>query len=138
MRLRPRLPKLHTKTALTAAFTALLAFGSITVASIGTSSISVPESIVTDTTAPLVANELRPAACASLDLTEVRSADSGPIGPANTLVLGGSASGLLVGGDGDDCLVGSDATEYFDGGLGHNICIAPNPAAVLVNCELGL
>lgn len=132
-----RLSRLHKKSLIAAASATLLTFGSITLASIATSSISVPESIVTDTTVPLVANDLRPPECASLDLAVVRSADGGPVGPENTLVLGGSSASSLVGGDGNDCLVGSAATEHFDGGGGHNICIAPNPSAILVNCEAG-
>jgi Ca2+-binding RTX toxin-like protein len=69
----------------------------------------------------LSANDLKPPACNSLDLTNVVTDGTGTT--ANDLVLGDENSNTLDGGDGADCLVGGNGNDTLSGGAGDDILI---------------
>jgi Ca2+-binding RTX toxin-like protein len=67
------------------------------------------------------ANELKPAACAALNLTTISTGGGG--GSQSALVLGTSGNDSLVGAAGDDCLVGGAGNDRLNGGPGTDVCI---------------
>ena len=70
---------------------------------------------------PPTANELKPPACAALNLTVI-VVGSGAGGQA-ALVLGTAGNDNLVGGAQGDCLVGGDGNDRLNGGPGTDVCI---------------
>ena len=82
------------------------------------------------------ANDLKPAACASLTLTHLVLNNTAS-GADDDLVLGTSAIDTVIesaGSGGGSCLIGGLARDHFTGvKSGNDICIA-NVSAVLKNC----
>lgn len=67
------------------------------------------------------ANELKPAACAALNLTVI--VVGGGAGGQAALVLGTAGNDNLTGGARDDCLVGGAGDDRLNGGPGTDVCI---------------
>ncbi|MDH4339065.1 MAG: hypothetical protein OEW52_08810 [Thermoleophilia bacterium] len=67
------------------------------------------------------ANDLKPAACAALNLTVI--VVGGGSGGQAALVLGTAGNDNLNGGARDDCLVGGDGNDRLNGGPGTDVCI---------------
>jgi len=97
---------------------ALLLIGSLTSAFAATN--SVPTTRLDDDSLPIDANALKPAACASLNLTNIAY---GTGTAANDLVLGTAGGDSLSGDDGDDCLVGGGGDDTLDGKKGNDILL---------------
>ena len=68
------------------------------------------------------ANQLKPPACAALDLTIATSGGGGG-GGQNALRLGTAGNDTLTGGAGDDCLVGGAGNDRLIGNGGTDVCI---------------
>jgi Ca2+-binding RTX toxin-like protein len=86
------------------------------------------------------ANELKPSACAALNLTDW-IAGSGTVTAAtnaNTLVLGGAGIDSLKGKNGNDCLVAGAGADTLNGGLGTDVCIGGTQINTFVACETQL
>jgi Ca2+-binding RTX toxin-like protein len=86
------------------------------------------------------ANELKPAACAALNLTEWISG-SGTVNAtsnANALVLGSAGIDTLRGKNGTDCLVGGAGADTLNGGAGTDTCIGGAGVNTFMNCETQL
>lgn len=99
-----------------------------------TASNTVPGSGIDDETVSITANQLKPAACIGLDLTNIITDGNGTAG--NDLVLGTIGIDILIGGDGNDCLVAGDSNDTLDGGSGtDDICIGGAGDDVFSNCE---
>jgi hypothetical protein len=84
------------------------------------------------------ANELKPPACASLDLTDWVSG-SGTVnaaGNGSALVLGSAGIDTLRGKNGDDCLLGGAGADTLNGGPGTDVCIGGAGINTFVNCEI--
>ncbi len=96
---------------------------------------TVAGSYASDTTSPIDANALKPAECASLNLSAVLTG-SGDFegGAANELLLGGSAAQKIRGRDGDDCLVGGAGPDEFRADAGTDVCIG-TAASLFQDCE---
>jgi len=67
------------------------------------------------------ANDLKPPACAALDLENVIAGDSGSAG--NDLILGSATADNITGGDGDDCILGGGGDDSLAGGNGHDVLL---------------
>ena len=81
------------------------------------------------------ANQLKPAACAALDLTLVTSGGGGG-GGQNALRLGTAGNDTLTGGAGDDCLVGGAGNDHLIGNGGTDVCIGgPGNDNLHPSCE---
>lgn len=85
-----------------------------------TASNSVPLTRISATSRVIDANALKPAACASLNLTAIALGDGGAAGE---LILGTAAGDGLNGGDGNDCIVGGGGNDSLRGDGGNDICI---------------
>jgi signal peptidase I len=139
----PRPPRRRRRLARAAAalFALAIAIGIVTSF---TAANTVPLSYAGSSTEALQINQLAPARCSGINLTNLIVATSATTtGTAqNDLILGKSGSGTLTltGGSGDDCIVGgggSGTTNKFDGGSGTNdVCIgAPGATNTFKNCE---
>jgi Ca2+-binding RTX toxin-like protein len=87
------------------------------------------------------ANSLKPADCASLNLTSIfvcPSAGGNCNGTdANELILGSSLNDNIQGGKGDDCILGGDGDDTIRGNQGTDVCIggAGNDDTSHPSCE---
>jgi len=102
----------------------LIALVVVNVASAFAAANSVPATRLDDDTFPISANDLKPAECSSLNLTNiVVIAGNGSGTNANDLILGSSGSDSLRGSDGDDCIVGGGGDDSLDGQKGNDILL---------------
>ncbi len=112
----------------------LLAFISVVSAVAATN--NVPSSRLSDVHLLVGANDLKPAACASLDLTNVVSGAGTITGTSgNDLILGSSGADTIDGGGGDDCILGGAGDDTIDGNTGTDICIGGAGTDTFNNCE---
>ena len=79
------------------------------------------------------ANELKPAACAALNLTVI--VVGGGSGGQAALVLGTAGNDNLTGAAGGDCLVGGDGNDRLNGGPGVDVCIGGAGNDTFQACE---
>jgi Ca2+-binding RTX toxin-like protein len=70
-------------------------------------------------------NDVKPGACAGIDLGA----------PGNSLLLGGAGDDTLVGGAGDDCIVGGGGDDKLVGGAGNDVCIGGAGTNTAQGCE---
>jgi Ca2+-binding RTX toxin-like protein len=82
---------------------------------------SVPATRLDDDTLPITANDLKPAECAALNLTNIVVAGDGTAG--NDLILGTAGNDTLSGSGGDDCIVGGGGDDSLDGQKGNDILL---------------
>ena len=68
------------------------------------------------------ANQLKPPACAGLDLNAV-SVGGGGGGGLSTLILGTPGNDNLIGASGNDCIVGGAGDDKLNGNSGTDVCI---------------
>jgi len=80
------------------------------------------------------ANQLKPPACAALNLTNITYGGGG--GNQNTLVLGTAGNDTLVGAAGNDCLVGGTGNDRLIGNGGIDVCLGgPGNDVLHPSCE---
>ena len=86
------------------------------------------------------ANELKPPACAALNLTEWISGSGtvSPSGSGDSLVLGSAGIDNLKGKNGNDCLVGGAGADTLNGGPGTDVCIGGAGINTFIGCETQL
>lgn len=100
-----------------------------------TAANGVPTTFLGDRRTPISADDVKPPACAALDLDAVR-AGSGDRG-RNALVLGTPGDDELAGGSGDDCLVGGAGNDALRGNAGTDVCIGgPGNDTFHRSCEV--
>ncbi len=86
---------------------------------------------------PATANELKPVACAALNLTSVvTGSGSFSAGGSASLVLGGPGNDLIRGGGGDDCILGGAGNDDIRGGGGLDVCIGGAGTDTFRNCAV--
>ena len=80
------------------------------------------------------ANALKPAACASINLTAIVTNNN--TSNANELVLGTAAADTINAKGGDDCVLGGGGDDAIAGGAGTNdICFGGPGTDTFLNCE---
>ncbi len=94
----------------------------------------VPPSQAGATSQGVTANDLKPAACAALNLSVVVAGAGDNLATANQLLLAGPADTAVVGGSGDDCIMASTSVATIDGGTGTNVCFGGS-TTVFTNCQ---
>lgn len=82
----------------------------------------VPVSRASDSSHPVTVNQLKPPACAGLNLVNLFIGGNNG-GTGNDLVLGTAGGDTMNGGPGDDCLVGGDGDDQLNGGPGTDVCL---------------
>jgi Ca2+-binding RTX toxin-like protein len=82
------------------------------------------------------ANQLKPPACAALNLTFVSIGGGGGGGGLNSLILGTAGNDNLVGASGNDCIVGAGGDDKLNGNSGTDVCIGgPGNDTFHQSCE---
>ncbi len=96
----------------------------------------VPPTRVTSQTFPITANDLKPSACAGLNLTDIISGSGTITGTSgNDLILGGPGNDTINGMGGNDCILGGGGNDTIDGGDGTDVCIGGPGTDTFANCE---
>ena len=118
---------------------ALLGFFVLVVASVAsafTAANSIAPSDIGFQSVSVHANDLKPAACADLNLTTVVHGSGTITGTSgNDLILGSSGDDIIDGLGGDDCIVGGGGNDIIDGDDGTDICIGSGDNITFLNCE---
>ena len=84
----------------------------------------VPASYASESSHLVTANQLKPAECVSLDLSNIVILSLGESSTdGNDLILGTDKRDTVDGGDGDDCIVGGDKNNDLSGGNGNDIIL---------------
>jgi len=84
---------------------------------------TVPPTRLDSQTRSITANSLKPAWCASLDLSSVIAGSGAITGTnGNDLILGSAGDDTINGLDGNDCIVAGDGADTINGGNGSDIC----------------
>jgi Ca2+-binding RTX toxin-like protein len=122
-------------------FFKFFAFGSITlilvsIVSAFAAGIIVPNTNVGAKSIPVYANDIKPSACASLNLTNIISGSGILLGTAgNDLIIGSTGIDIIDGLGGDDCILGGDGDDTITGGVGNDVCLGGAGTDVFLTCE---
>ncbi len=109
----------------------------VSVLSVDTASNSVPPTRLGQDTRAIGPNDLKPAACAGIVVTNMM------IGTGSAILNGTSAANLLIGvpgtvtinaRQGNDCVVGNSSVTAISGGTGTDVCIG-GASTVFALCE---
>jgi Ca2+-binding RTX toxin-like protein len=99
-----------------------------------TASNVVASSSASDTSRGVLVNELKPAACNGITLTNVIVGVNGT-GQAN-LLLGSNAGQTMRGQNGNDCILGGGGNDSLRGNGGNDVCIGgPGTDTFFATCE---
>jgi len=97
--------------------------------SISNTSLSVQSSLAS-------ANQVKPSACTSLNLTNIVSGSGKLTGTnGNDLILDGSGMDTIDGLGGDDCILGGGGDDIIDGNSGTAVCLGGPGADAFTACE---
>jgi Ca2+-binding RTX toxin-like protein len=85
---------------------------------------------------PPTANQLKPPACAALNLNAISVGGGGGGGGLSMLILGTPGNDNLVGASGNDCIVGGAGDDRLNGNSGTDVCIGgPGNDTFHQSCE---
>ena len=99
--------------------------------------ISVPYSNVDERSISVTAQDLKPAACAGLYLTNIISGSGVITGTsANDLIIGSAGVDTIAGLGGDDCIIGSQGDDLLTGNDGNDICMGGPGTDMFTTCEV--
>jgi hypothetical protein len=119
----------------------LFALGSLTllivsVISAFAAGMSVPASNIGQRSVPVTAEDIKPAACDGLYLTNIVSGSGTLTGTtANDLIIGSSGADAIDGLGGDDCILGSGGDDQITGNDGIDVCLGGPGTDVFMTCE---
>jgi Ca2+-binding RTX toxin-like protein len=99
---------------------------------------TVPPTNLGDWRTGISANTLKPAACASLNLTNIVVGSGHIKGEkgVNNLIIGSAGNDNIDGGDGDDCILAGGGDDTINGGTGYNICIGGPGNNTYAKCDV--
>jgi Ca2+-binding RTX toxin-like protein len=100
--------------------------------------LSVSRSNVGSQSIPVTADDLKPAACNGLYLTNIVSGSGSLTGTAfNDLLIGSAGVDTIDGLGGDDCIVAGNADDIVIGGDGNDACLGgPGTDMLDATCEM--
>jgi Ca2+-binding RTX toxin-like protein len=85
---------------------------------------------------PVTAEDIKPAACSALTLTNIVSGTGIITGTSgNDLIIGSSGNDIIDGLGGNDCILGGGGDDIIDGNDGTDICIGGPGNDSASNCE---
>lgn len=122
-------------------FVRLGLLAAVLLALVGARSVLTATNTVPPTHAGLVTrsigpNDLKPAACAGITLTNLVTGSGNVTGTnGNDLILGSPGSDELRGRGGNDCILGGGSNDDLDGGPGSDVCIGGPGTDVFIRCE---
>jgi Ca2+-binding RTX toxin-like protein len=95
-----------------------------------------PYSNVDQRSVPVTAEDLKPAACTGLYLTNIISGSGVITGTsANDLIIGSAGVDTIDGGGGNDCVLGGQGDDNITGNDGNDICIGGLGTDIFTTCE---
>jgi Ca2+-binding RTX toxin-like protein len=98
---------------------------------------TVPSTRVTNRGEYISINNLKPAACASMDLTHLVTGSGVITGTAGSdLILGSSGADVIDGLGGNDCILGGGGDDALTGNDGNDICLRGTGNDILTTCEV--
>jgi Ca2+-binding RTX toxin-like protein len=98
--------------------------------------ISVPDTNVGTESIPVYANDIKPPACTSLNLTNTISGSGTITGTTgNDLIIGSTGADTIDGLGGDDCILGGNGDNTITGGDGNDVCIGGAGTDTFTTCE---
>ena len=108
------------------------------VISASATSISTPPSSAGTYNAPIIPDDLKPAACSGIAITHLKTGQGViiGIGNRNELILGGPEVNTIDGKLGDDCILGGGSDDDITGAQGKDVCIGGGQAGdTFTQCE---
>jgi len=98
---------------------------------------TVPSTRIASQVNSIKVNDLKPAACASTNLTNLVSGSGTLTGtPGNDLILGSSGVDMIDGLGGNDCIVGGGGDDQINGGDGNDVCLSGTGNDIFISCEV--
>jgi Ca2+-binding RTX toxin-like protein len=127
---------MRTRTFIQITLIGLVALILVSAATAFAANLTVPPTDIGYISRPVTANELKPAACNGLNLTNIVSG-SGTINGTNgnDLIIGSSGSDTINGMGGDDCILGAGGDDTIDGGDSSDVCIGGAGTDTFSTCE---
>ena len=101
-------------------------------------SLSTPPSSAGTYNAPITVNDLKPADCSGITLTDILTGSGVIVGIGNRdeLILGSPGVDTIDGSLGDDCILGGGSDDDITGGVGTDVCIGGgDPDDTFATCE---
>lgn len=118
-------------------FLGLLALLIVSAVSAFAAGISVPAANVDQQTAPVTAEDIKPAACGALILTNIISGAGTLTGTAgNDLIIGSAGADLIDGLGGSDCILGGGGLDTITGNEGNDVCLGGPETDMFLGCEV--
>jgi Ca2+-binding RTX toxin-like protein len=115
----------------------LLALISVGAVSAFAAGISVPATNLGQQSVPVTAEDIKPAACGALFLTNIVSGSGELTGtPGNDLIIGGAGADLIDGLGGNDCILGGGGVDTITGNEGNDVCLGGSGTDVFMGCEV--
>jgi RTX calcium-binding nonapeptide repeat (4 copies) len=114
----------------------LLALIAFSVVSAFAAGINVPASNVGWQSVPVTAEDIKPAACAALYLTNIVRGSGSLTGTAgNDLIIGSAGADTIDGFGGDDCILAGNGDDLITGSDGIDICVGGPGTDIFTTCE---
>jgi hypothetical protein len=108
----------------------------VSVVSAFAAGMSVPVSNVGQQSVPVTAEDIKPAACNALYLTNIVSGSGTLSGTAgNDLIIGSASTDFIDGLGGNDCILGGGGDDSLTGNEGDDICLGGTGSDVFTDCE---
>jgi len=119
----------------------LFAFGAlvlifVSIVSAYAAGLSVPPSNVGQQSIPVTAEDIKPAACDAIFLTNIVSGSGTVTGTAgNDLIIGSGGADSIDSLGGDDCILGGSGDDLITGSDGSDVCIGGPGNDGFTTCE---
>lgn len=108
----------------------------VSITSVFAAGITLPSSNVGQESIPVMADDIKPSACAAIYLTHIVSGSGTFVGTAsNDLIIGSSGADTIDGLGGNDCILGGGGDDILTGDEGTDVCIGGAGTNTLVTCE---
>ena len=115
----------------------LIALIAVSVVSAFAAGISVPAANVGQQSVSVTAEDIKPAACGSLYLTNIVHGSGLFTGTAGIdLIIGSSGADTIDGLGGDDCILGSGGDDSLTGNEGNDVCLGGAGTDTFTDCEV--
>ena len=109
----------------------------VSVATAFAAGISTPPSNVGQEAVPVTAEDIKPATCNGITLTQIVSGSGTLTGTSgNDLIIGSSGADIIDGLGGDDCILGGGGDDSLAGSDGTDVCLGGPGSDTFINCEV--
>ena len=99
--------------------------------------INVSASNVGQQSIPARAEDIKPADCGALYLTNIVRGSGTLTGTAAAdLIIGSAGADMIDGAGGDDCILGSGGDDILAGGDGNDVCVGGTGNDTFTDCEV--